>query len=380
MTYEPATIGHVLHRLDRAGAEVLAAELARALNDRFRFAFLCLDGVGPLGEQLRDEGFAVVELGRKPGLDLAVAGRLRDAAAEHRVHVLHAHQYTPFFYSALSRGLGEMPPILFTEHGRHYPDPRKFKRMVANQCLLRRCDRVTAVGRFVKRALVRNEGLPARRVDVIYNGITPAVGPASAADRRAARQLLNIDEHDRVVMQVARFHPVKDHETSIRAFAQVARQVARARLVLVGDGEGRSRCEALAAELQVAGRVTFTGVRADVSALLPAADVFVLSSLSEGVSVTLLEAMNAGIAICATDVGGNGEVVNHERTGLLSPRRDPQKLAEHVISLLNQPHRRAAMGEAGRQKLLRQFTQAQMHGAYADLYDTMLPSASRMAA
>jgi len=384
MGFNPPTIGHVLHRLHRAGAEVLAAALAHQLQTRYRFAFLCLDEIGPLGEQLRRAGFAVIELGRRPGLDFAVAGRLRRVVADEGIDLLHAHQYTPFFYSALSR-MGTLPgfpgegPILFTEHGRHYPDPRKLKRIVANRALLRDHDRVTAVGEFVKRALVRNEGLPAPRIEVIHNGIEP--GPAATpAERRAARRVLGLDDHDRVVMQVARFHPVKDHETSLRAFALVADRLTRAKLVLVGDGEGRAACEALARELGVADRVVFTGVREDVAVLLPAADVFVLSSLSEGVSVTLLEAMAAGVPICATRVGGNGEVVDHGRTGLLSPRRDPGTLAEHVASLLSDPHRRAAMGEAGRRRLLARFTQAQMHAAYAACYDAMLGSRSKMVA
>lgn len=98
-------IAHVLHRLDRAGAEVLAAGLARGLADRFDFVFFCLDGLGPLADELIDEGFAVEALDRRPGLDRALARRLRDRAAHHRVDLIHAHQYTPFFYSALARGV-----------------------------------------------------------------------------------------------------------------------------------------------------------------------------------------------------------------------------------------------------------------------------------
>ncbi len=380
-------IAHVLHRLYLAGAEVLAAALGRRLGRPddaaapYRFIFLCLDEIGPLGEQLRAEGFTVIDLARRPGVNLAVARRIVAACREHRVALLHAHQYTPFFYAAMSRAwptrLGPIirprPPILFTEHGRHYPDFRRRKRIWANRLLLRRRDRVTAVGHWVGRALVDNEGLAASRIEVIHNGIDPEqFTPADESARRAARTALGIGPEQPVALQVARFHPVKDHATAIRAWAQVTKAVPDAVILLAGDGELRQEAEALGRELGVSETVRFLGVRDDVATLMAAADVFVLSSLSEGISVTLLEAMASGIAVAATRVGGNGEVVAEGETGLLSPRSDPESLAANLASLLSDPARARQMGRAGRQRLLDRFTQRQMHQAYADLYRTML--------
>jgi len=335
--------------------------------------FLCLDGVGPLGDGLKAEGFTVVDLGRRPGLDRAVARRLGAVVAEQQIDLLHAHQYTPFFYSAWSRGLGSSPPILFTEHGRHYPDRRKLKRVLANRWLLKPTDRVTAVGRFVKRALIANEGIAEQRVDVIHNGIDPqAFPPAEASSRAAARGLIGVDQDTPLVMQVARFHPVKDHHSALVAFARVVDEIPSARLCLIGEGEDSPGIEALSAELGIHEHVLFLGARNDIAKLLPAADVFMLSSVSEGVSVTLLEAMATGLPIAATDVGGNGEVVDGGKTGLLSPRGDGRALAESLITLLKDPGRRHAMGHAGRTRQLDMFTQDRMHGAYAGLYDRML--------
>jgi L-malate glycosyltransferase len=342
------TVGHVLHRMDVAGAEVLAAGLCRKLNGLFRCVLLCLDDRGPLAEQLMREGVAVEHLHRRPGRDLALARRLRDACTRHRIDLLHAHQYTPFFYAACSRtplaGLRKCrTPILFTEHGRHYPDIRKPRRVLANKLLLRRGDRVTAVAEFVRQALVRNEAIPAHRIDVVHNGIDPgAYTHTSQADRDAARQRiraeLNLAADQPVLLQVARFHPVKDHATAVRAFAQVHAAHPDAVLLLAGDGERRQAIQQLAGELRVANGVRFLGVRRDVRDLMAAADVFVLSSLSEGLSVTLLEAMAAGLPIAATDVGGNGEVIEHSITGLLSPRGDAGQLAGHITRRPRTPH------------------------------------------
>ena len=375
-------IGHVLHQMDFAGAEVLAADLARRLGHRWRFVFLCLDGVGALGEQLRSEGYEVVELGRRPGVDWRVGRRLRKAVRRYGIDLLHAHQYTPFFYAAVSRRFGSYPPIVFTEHGRHYPDVRSGKRVMVNPWLLKDEDRVTAVGKFVRRALIDNEGITEQRtgkaVEVIYNGIDPDT--FVAGDKGEAKRRLGINERELVVMQVARFHPVKDHETAIRAFAKavgdepevLGKQTHNARLVLVGDGGLREEMEDLVKELGIGQKVMFTGVRDDVHKILPAADVFMLSSLSEGVSVTLLEAMSASIPIAATNVGGNAEVVEHGRNGLLSERRHHEALAHNLKMLLGDQGMREKMGDAGRNRLLKMFTQHQMHRAYERLYAQML--------
>ncbi len=383
----PPVIAHVLHRLYLAGAEVLAAALGRQLSasgaqgGAMRFVYLCLDEVGPLGEQLRDEGFTVIDLGRRPGVDLGVARRIAALCREHEVALLHAHQYTPFFYSAMARAwptrMGPIirghPPILFTEHGRHYPDTPNRKRIAANRLLLRRHDRITAVGEWVKQALVDNEGLHPSRIEVIRNGIDPErFHPPDADERLRARTTLGLNPQQPVALQVARFHPVKDHATAIRGWAHVAEQVPGAVLLLVGDGELRPQAESLVQDLGLEASVRFLGVRDDVPELMAAADVFVLSSLSEGISVTLLEAMATALAVVATQVGGNSEVVSDGETGLLSPRGDGRALGENLARLLAAPDRARTMGRAGRQRLLDRFTQHQMHQRYSDLYRQML--------
>jgi glycosyltransferase involved in cell wall biosynthesis len=127
----------------------------------------------------------------------------------------------------------------------------------------------------------------------------------------------------------------------------------------------------LVGELGVGGAVRFLGVREDVPRLMAAADVFMLSSLSEGVSVTLLEAMAAGLPIVATDVGGNGEVVVEGETGLLSPRGDAGALGENLGALMRDGGRRMGMGQAGRARVVGLFDQRRMHERYAELYEQM---------
>lgn len=374
MSKASPVIAFILHQMHVAGAEVLSANLARCLRSQFQFVFFCLDAVGPLGQQLAKEGFEVIDLGRRPGIDWSVSLRLRQQMRRRAVALLHAHQYTPFFYAAVARWIGPGPPILFTEHGRHYPDVRKTRRVLANKLLLRGKDRVTAVGQFVKRALADNEGMADGRIEVIHNGIDPAQFDLDlAADRRTEiRSQLGLTDAHSMVLQVARFHPVKDHETSIRAFSHTVRKVPEAVLVLVGEGERRATIETLAKQMGLNDRVRFLGLRQDVPALMNAADVFTLSSVSEGISVTLLEAMAARLPTAATDVGGNSEIIVHGQTGLLSPRANAKALGANLTALLRTPTLRQGMGTKGHTRLLERFTQQRMHEAYTRLYEQML--------
>jgi glycosyltransferase involved in cell wall biosynthesis len=262
------------------------------------------------------------------------------------------------------------PPILFTEHGRHFPDYPRPKRIFANRFLLKPTDRVTAVGNYVRQLLIANERIAPNRITVVHNGIDP--DRFASTDRTQARQLLSLADDELAILHVARFHPVKDHATALRAFSRIVTQSPRARLILVGDGAQRPTIEALVRELSLHHHVRLLGVRDDIPQLLLAADLFILTSLSEGISVTLLEAMAARLPIAATDVGGNSEVVDHNHTGLLSPRSDDQALASNLLTLLNDPALRQRMGNAGRQRLLDHFTQDKMHHAYAGIYQQMI--------
>ena len=369
-------ITHVLHRMDLAGAEVLADGLARALAERFESRFLCLDGVGRLGQKLSEDGFEVIALGRRPGIDRNVIRHIRRVLRDRPTDILHAHQYTPFFYAAMARPRSFMPgrknpPVVFTEHGRHYPDRRSLKRVRANRLLLSPGDRVTAVSWFVRQALIRNEAIPPGRVQVIYNGIDPMddkAGVLNTEARSRARQMLGLEPDVPVVIQVARFHSVKDHATAVKAFAKVHEQLPDARLVMVGDGPQRSAIAEQVRQSGLDGVVLMPGLIEGVRQVLPGADVAMLSSLSEGLSVTLLEAMAASLPVATTDVGGNGELIAPGITGLLSPRQDAQALANNLITLLRDADQRQAMGQAGRTRLLEMFTEHRMHEAYAALY------------
>jgi glycosyltransferase involved in cell wall biosynthesis len=366
------TVCQVLHSLHVGGAEVLAARLARRLGNRYRFLFVCLDELGELGEELRAGGFPVHVLGRRPGLDWRLALRLAGLLRRERVGAIHAHQYTPFFYAAAARQLGRPVPVLFTEHGRHFPDFPRPKRMLANRLLLGRRDRVVGVGRAVCDALVRNEGIPAERVGLVYNGIDLGRFAHGPSLRAAVRRELGLGAADLVLLQVARLDCLKDHATAVRALGRVALRRPDARLVLVGEGPEGPKVRGLVGWAGLTDHVRFLGLRHDVPRLLAAADLFLLTSISEGIPLTLIEAMAAGLPVVATRVGGVGEVVEDGKTGLLAPAGDDAGLARHLLRLAGMPGEAREMGRLGRARAEAFFSEGVMHDRYGELYRDML--------
>ena len=368
-----ARVGFVLHVMQVAGAEVLVAETIRRLAGRIAPVIFCLDAVGALGERLQAEGVEVVCLGRRPGRDLRVAWRLARELRARSIEVVHAHQYAPFFYAALAKGMlfPRQPRLIFTEHGRHFPDVVSRLRRIANRAVLHRmADAVNACCAFSAESLDHVDGFPVRRIEVIENGIELSrYGPAE--DRNALRRRLGLEPGRRYVAMVARFHPVKDHAMLLHAFAQAAAVRPDVDLLLVGDGPLRSELEALTERLGISGRVRFLGVRSDVADLLRAVNVFALTSVSEAASLTLLEAMASRLPVVVTAVGGNPEIVRDGLEGLLVPRGDAAAAAAAFVRLLDDPPAAARMGEAGRARVEDRYQLSRTIDAYEQLYQRL---------
>ncbi len=177
-----------------------------------------------------------------------------------------------------------------------------------------------------------------------------------------------------VVGTVARLDPVKDLRTLLEAFAALRRAGPGALLAIAGDGPERGRLADAARHGGAADAVRFVGHRGDARRLLPGLVVYANSSTSEGVALTILEAMAAGRAVVATRVGGTPEVVVDGETGLLVPARSPAALAAALGALAADRDRTAARGAAGRRRLERRFTVARMVAAYERIYRGLLPA------
>ena len=356
---------HVVLSLSPGGTEGLVVELCRRLPPRFAVSVCCLDDEGAWAGGLRARGVEVTALGRKPGFRPEIGRTIARLAAARGVSVLHCHQYSPFVYGWIAARLNPALAIVYTEHGRLSDAPPSWKRRLVNPVLAKFKGPIVAVSAELREYMIASR-FPASRVSVVRNGI--ATGPAATGlDRIRGRRALGLDEHDVVLMTVARLDPVKDLHTMVDAFAIVRRSLPNSRLVIVGDGPERAALETRARESAVAGGVLFAGHREDVRELLPAADVYVSSSISEGISITILEAMAAGLPIVATGVGGTPEILGGG-AGVMVPSRDPGQLALAVLELAVDRRRRDNTGEAARRRLLEEFTVDRMVDDYVALY------------
>jgi L-malate glycosyltransferase len=362
------TICHVLHHLDVGGAELLAKHFARHSAGEFRTVFLCLDAVGRLGRELQAEGSTVESVKRRPGFDFGCARRIAKFLRREGVRLIHAHQYTPFFYSALARWCGYTAPIVFTEHGRDDPDFRRWKRVWANRLLLRRADQVVAVGDAVRAALIHHEGFPAERVRVIRNGVDASRFDVCRPARQAVRAELGIAIDEVAVVHVARLNRLKDHGTALQAIAQTLRSGAAMRYFIVGEGEEEPTIRQHIDRLGIGARVHLLGLRQDVPRLLEGMDVFLLSSITEGIPLALLEAMMAQLPCVATNVGGVAEVIATPQAGLLAAAAQPEAIAEHLTRLVGSATMRQEMGLAGRRRAIELFGDDAMRRQYTEIY------------
>ena len=300
---------HLVPGLELGGLERVVVDLVRRTDRQVFSPMVCsLGSRGPLAEEITQSGADVLGLERPEGVTPALVLRLARLLRREHVALVHLHNTPALMYGAIAARLAGVP-IVYTKHGQ-----RRYYERFLHRC----CDRVVAVSEDIARLLIDENRIPRQKVVVIHNGVdTTRFSPTE--DKRHRRRILGLPADAMLLGNVARLAAEKNHEGLLQAFRIVAGQRPDIHLVIVGDGPLRDGLHSLTCSMNLHSRVHLLGARSDVSDLLGAFDLFVLSSLSEGLSITLLEAMACGLPVVATDVGGNREVVLHGETGLLVP-------------------------------------------------------------
>jgi len=349
------------------GAETVFLQLATAAHQRGIRVLAVLFRPGWLKDSLERVGVEVNVCPMKGMFDwrwvLYVVNLVRSRQAE----LIHAHEFTANVYGVLAGRLAGVP-VVATVHGKNYYWECLRRRMAYRQ--VARFGRMVAVSKDLKEFLVRQVNIPSDRIDVIYNGIVAK--PAEVSTTRVlALSALGLDEHTRVIGSVGSLYIVKGHEYLIRALPAIVQAYPNVALVLIGRGEQEPVLRRLSKDLEVEEHVRFLGFRSDVATILAGIEIFVLPSLSEGLSVALLEAMAAGRPIVASRVGGNPEVVVDGETGFLVDPRDSGALAERIVELLNDSQKAKEFGESGRKRVQNWFAIDKMVESYCALYESM---------
>jgi glycosyltransferase involved in cell wall biosynthesis len=239
-------------------------------------------------------------------------------------------------------------------------------------------DQHLSVSSRLAERIERETGFPVERIRTIRNGVD--LSRFARIDRHGARTSLGLSADTLVAVTIGRLVPVKDHDTLLQAVAQVRAHGIPVTMAIAGDGPLKDQLTHRAAALGLKTAVRFLGYRSDAETVLAAADLFVLSSESEGLSNPILEAMATGLPVVATNVGGADELVEEGVTGRLVSPRSPVALADAMVSMLADPQVRRAMGEAGRMRAEGEFSLEVMIQRYQTMYcEVAIRAGSRVA-
>jgi glycosyltransferase involved in cell wall biosynthesis len=360
-------IAHLIESDGPGGAERMLAHVARTLQDAgaWNVAFLPADGEGWLARELEESGVAIEYYRLPRPVSPAAARSLEAALRRHRVEVAHSHEFTMAVYGAWASWRAGIPHVI-TMHGSSYYAAR-LRRRLAMRAAIALSGRTVAVSVSLARRLGHDLSMDPSRVLMISNGV-----PRAARGHTTLREDLGLRPEDRLLVSVGNLYPVKGHCHLIEALALVGERHPTVHVAIAGRGQLEDALSARARDLAVGDRVHLLGLRTDVAAVLAAADVFVLPSLSEGLPLALLEAMFAGCPIVASDVGEVGTALAQGEAGVLVKAGDGAALAAALDEVLSDPVRARELGARAALRAAAEYDISQMVRRYADIYHDLL--------
>lgn len=344
-----------------------------------------LDHDGVLLDEVKRLGLDVPEFRLNSFYDLHAFRQVRRFAQflkKHEIDVVHAHDFYTNIFGMAAAALARVPVRIAS---RRESAVRPEKQRFVERASYRLAHAVIANCEDVRQQLIR-EGVPAKKVRTIYNGLDTARIQPAHTERHEILRALNLPENARFVTIMAnmRAHVLqpepycyKDHPTFLRAAKKVHESVPDAAFIIAGEGDLLEATRELARSLGIADRTFFIGRCRDVGSVLSISDVCVLSSSSEGFSNAILEYMAAGRPVVATDVGGAREAVIHGETGYLVPTGDHDQMARHIIHLLVDSENARSLGESGQRRVNEIFSSVRQLQNIESLYNELLNQSER---
>jgi len=365
-----------VNNLDMGGLERLAVDLALCQRaDGHQATIYCLTHPGRLAEEATGMGISIRSFGKGSGPQLGTVLNIAKQLRIDRPDVLHTHNHLVHHYGVVAGWLAGVPVIVNTRHRAEFrivnnpggsqtttESPDKKSDLIF-RATLPWVGSVVLISEATRQFFVKYRGIPAAKAKVILNGAH-------------LERFLDVPAHPGAAFPRVRFGiaarlvPEKDHFTLLRAFADVVNQVPEAELQIAGDGPLRARLEGFTKELNLASRVTFLGALPHTAQFLSQLDIFVLSSLNEGLPLSLLEAMAAGLPVVATRAGGTEEAAIDGQNAYLADPGDSKGLAQAMIRMAREPDL-ARMGAAGRQIVQDRFRIEQTWHEYHKLFRSL---------
>lgn len=362
---------HVIPRLGLGGTEKGMLKVMRGLGETdFEHRICAVRGIDT--EFARREGLEAkvysADSGRS-GFQFPL-WRLKRIMQTFRPHIVHSRNFGAVEAIPAAR-LAGVPVVIHSEHGYELDILRglPLRRRLLCRAFYRMADQVFTVTDDLRKYHAAQSGLPAERLRVIYNGVDTEKFSRNSSERSETRASLFIPRERFVAGTVGRLVPIKDQQTLLQAAQILVQRGQDIHVLLVGDGPELGNLKRYAAAATaLAGRVTFTGASDAVTSLIRAMDAFVLPSVCEGMSNTILEAMACGVPVVATRVGGSPELVEDGRSGFLFAPRDVNRLSELLLWMIENERERVGLGEGARQRAVESFSIGTMVDQYRELY------------
>ena len=362
---------HVVSRLGLGGTEHGVLKLLRGLAaEEFEHSICAVRGIdSAFGERIHPE-VALYSVGDpKPGFQFPLL-RLARLMREVRPHIVHSRNFGALDAVPAARMAG-VPVAIHSEHGYELElvAGLPLRRRLVCRAVFPLADAVLTVTKELRDFHSRQSWTKKDRFRVIYNGVDTERFFPRPEQAAKARDEQGIPPGRIVIGSIGRLVPIKDHRTLLKAAERLLGNGKDIHVLIVGAGPELKGLQTHVRESStLQGRVSFAGASDNIPELLSAMDIFVLPSISEGMSNTILEAMASGVPVIAGCTGGNPELISEERCGRLFTPRDDAGLAEEIAYLTNNAQLRAALGSAGRDRVIHDFSLARMIAQYRDLY------------
>jgi sugar transferase (PEP-CTERM/EpsH1 system associated) len=354
---------HLLHQLGIGGAENGVVNLVNHIDaDRFATAICAFSKYDFYPERVDERKTKIFNIGKTGGNDLSIPMKLHKILKEWRPHIVHTHAWGTLCEGVIAAKLAKVPIVI---HGEHGTIQQKKSNVFVQKIFWRITDQVLSVSKNHRDRLSKTVGFPEHMILDLPNGVD-----SHRFHHRKMDICTDLPEKNNniIIGTVGRLEPVKNQELLIRSFAELLQRFRHIKLWIAGGGALKEQLENLADELGAASDILFLGKRDDIPQILNRIDIFVLPSLSEGMSNTILEAMSSGLPVIACRVGGNPELIRDGVTGFLTPSRDQNALSRAVAFLVENEEVRGMMGESARKRIETEFSLTAMVQRYEHLY------------
>lgn len=361
-------VTQIIHSLNPGGLENGIINLVNNMDDfKFENTICCLTQGGDFEKRL-NKNIKVSKMFKKPGNDYQLYIKLIKYLKEIKPTIVHTRNWAGMDGIIVAKIAG-VPIIIHGEHGFEIADlisqnrKRKFIRKLVLSTMV---DKIVTVSKNLKNRLINEIKIKPEKIIHIPNGVD--TNKFNIYRKEFTRKKFGFKKGDFIIGIVARLDPIKNHKTLISAFKEIVTIHPNTNLVIVGDGSLRNKLENQTYQLGIKNKVIFMGERDDVPEILKTFDIFVLPSLNEGMSNTILEAMATGIPVIASNVGGNPELVVDGRTGFLFPSNDVESLVQKIKTYISHPELKQKHGYNAHKRVEEKFSLDQMVRRYEELY------------